>query len=220
MTLAFHGALLSTHWEDGLKVHGPQQPWPLTLAQAVPLPDHPVFCSFAIQFLRFSPSCLGFPGDSDGKESSCNVKTQVWLLSWEDSLGEGNGHSIPYSWGFPGSSGGKESACNVEDPSLIPGLGRPPGDGKLYHFSPVPSGSDPWRSPPCSKAPLKSLLFLMDLGLFFSDLEYVYNPDFNTLTVLGDTCKANFGTFLPHPGYHQNLAFLTTQQSPNLPRWG
>ena len=93
MTLTFHGALLSTHWEDGLKVHDPEQLWPLTLAQAVPLPDHPIFCSFAIQILPFSLSCRGFPDDLDGKESSCNVKTQVWSLSWEDSPGEGNGQS-------------------------------------------------------------------------------------------------------------------------------
>ena len=34
--------------------------------------------------------------------------------------------------GFPGSSAGKESACNVGDPSLIPGLGRSPGEGIGY----------------------------------------------------------------------------------------
>ena len=31
--------------------------------------------------------------------------------------------------GFPGSSNSKESSCNVGDPSLIPGLGRSPGEG-------------------------------------------------------------------------------------------
>ena len=30
------------------------------------------------------------------------------------------------------SSAGKESACNAEDPSLIPGLGRPAGEGIGY----------------------------------------------------------------------------------------
>ena len=30
---------------------------------------------------------------------------------------------------FPGSSVSKESACNAGDPGLIPGLGRPPGEG-------------------------------------------------------------------------------------------
>jgi len=33
-----------------------------------------------------------------------------------------------YFGGFPGGSDGKESACNAEDPDLIPGLGRSPGD--------------------------------------------------------------------------------------------
>jgi len=32
-------------------------------------------------------------------------------------------------WGFPGGSVDKESACNTGDPSLIPGLGRSPGEG-------------------------------------------------------------------------------------------
>ena len=34
--------------------------------------------------------------------------------------------------GFPGRSAGKELACNVGDPSLIPGLGRSPGEGSSY----------------------------------------------------------------------------------------
>ena len=34
--------------------------------------------------------------------------------------------------GFPGSSAGKESACNAEDPGLIPGWGRSPGEGIGY----------------------------------------------------------------------------------------
>ena len=34
--------------------------------------------------------------------------------------------------GFPHSSVGKESACNAGDPSLSPGLGRSPGEGKGY----------------------------------------------------------------------------------------
>ena len=33
---------------------------------------------------------------------------------------------------FPSGSAGKESACNVGDLSLIPGLGRSPGEGKGY----------------------------------------------------------------------------------------
>ena len=35
-------------------------------------------------------------------------------------------------WGFPGGSTGKESAHNAGNLSLIPGLGRSPGEGKGY----------------------------------------------------------------------------------------
>jgi len=38
----------------------------------------------------------------------------------------------PVFLGFPCGSAGKESACNVGDLSLIPGLGRSPGEGKGY----------------------------------------------------------------------------------------
>ena len=31
--------------------------------------------------------------------------------------------------GFPGGSDSKESSCNVGIPGLIPGSGRPPGEG-------------------------------------------------------------------------------------------
>ena len=36
------------------------------------------------------------------------------------------------SLGFPSGPYGKESACNAEDPGLIPGLGRSPGEGNGY----------------------------------------------------------------------------------------
>ena len=36
------------------------------------------------------------------------------------------------SYGFPDSSFGNESACNAGDPSLTPGLGKYPGEGKGY----------------------------------------------------------------------------------------
>ena len=49
---------------------------------------------------------------------------------WVQSSGGGNGTPTPVF--FPHSSVGKESACNAGDPSLIPGLGRPPGEGIGY----------------------------------------------------------------------------------------
>ena len=38
----------------------------------------------------------------------------------------------PVFLGLPCGSAGKESACNVGDLGLIPGLGRSPGEGKVY----------------------------------------------------------------------------------------
>ena len=50
-------------------------------------------------------------------------------------------------WDFPGGSDGKESACNVEDPGVIPGSGRSPGEG-TWQPTPVfwPGESHGWRS--------------------------------------------------------------------------
>ena len=45
--------------------------------------------------------------------------------------------------GFPGGSDGKESAYNTEDPGLIPGSGRSPGEG---------NGNPLWYS--CLKNPM------------------------------------------------------------------
>ena len=39
-----------------------------------------------------------------------------------------------YCTDFPGGSAGKASAYNVGDPGLIPGSGRPPGEGNGYPF--------------------------------------------------------------------------------------
>ena len=38
----------------------------------------------------------------------------------------------PVFLGFLGDSAGKESTCNARDLGLIPGLERPPGEGKGY----------------------------------------------------------------------------------------
>ena len=38
----------------------------------------------------------------------------------------------PVFWGFPCGSAGKEPACDAGDLGSIPGLGRPPGEGKGY----------------------------------------------------------------------------------------
>ena len=41
---------------------------------------------------------------------------------------------LRYYWGFPGSSAGKESTCNAENPGLILGSGKFPGEGMDYPF--------------------------------------------------------------------------------------
>ena len=76
-------------------------------------------------------------GDSDGKESTCNVEDLGLMIpGLGRSPGEGHGNPFQYSglensvdWiflGFPGSSAGKESACNAGDSGLIVGWEDPP----------------------------------------------------------------------------------------------
>ena len=58
-------------------------------------------------------------------------ETLVQFLGWEDLLDNREAtHSCIL--GLPCGSAGKESACNVGDLSLLPGLGRSPGEGKGY----------------------------------------------------------------------------------------
>ena len=47
-----------------------------------------------------------------------------------------NNSEVQIIWGggFPEGSDSKESACNEGHPGLIPGLGRPPGEGNDYPF--------------------------------------------------------------------------------------
>ena len=54
---------------------------------------------------------------------------------------------IHSTWGFPGDLDGKGSACITGDPSLIPGLGRSPGNGNGNHSSIIA-----WRIP-CREEP-------------------------------------------------------------------
>ena len=46
--------------------------------------------------------------------------------------------------GFPGSSAGKKSSCNAGDPSLMPGLGRSPGEGNGYPLQYFCLDPSPW----------------------------------------------------------------------------
>ena len=41
---------------------------------------------------------MGFPGDSNGKESACNVGDLSSIPGLGRSPGEGNGYPLQYSW--------------------------------------------------------------------------------------------------------------------------
>ena len=65
------------------------------------------------------------------KNPSAMQETPVWFLGQEDPP-ERDRLPTPVFLGLPGGSAGKESAWNAEDPSLIPGSGRSPGEGISY----------------------------------------------------------------------------------------
>ena len=55
-----------------------------------------------LQFLGGPHPCLGFPGDSDGKESACDVGDLGSVLGWKDPLEKGMAtHSIILAWRIP-----------------------------------------------------------------------------------------------------------------------
>ena len=63
------------------------------------------------QLLNYS-GLKGFPGGSDGKESSATQETWVQSLGWEDPLEKGmETHSSTLAWRIPwtGESGGLQS---------------------------------------------------------------------------------------------------------------
>ena len=50
--------------------------------------------------------------------------------------------------GFPGGSDCKEFACNAGDTGLIPGSGRPPGEGNGYSNVSILAWRIPWTGEP------------------------------------------------------------------------
>ena len=58
-------------------------------------------------------------------------ETPLQFLGLEDPL-EKESLPTPVFLGFACGSAGKESACNAGDLGSVPGLGRPPGEGKVY----------------------------------------------------------------------------------------
>ena len=75
---------------------------------------------------------LGFPGGSDGKESSCNAGDSSSIPGLGRYAEEGIGYPLHYSWASLVGQMVKKSAHNAGDLGLIPGMGTPPGEGNSY----------------------------------------------------------------------------------------
>ena len=70
----------------------------------------------------------GFPGSSDGKESTCNTGDPDLIPGWGRFPGEGIGYPLQYFY-TPLVLRLQRICCSVGDLGSIPGLGRAPGGG-------------------------------------------------------------------------------------------
>ena len=85
-------------------------------------------------YSTFYLSSQDFPHSSVGEESVCNAG-RPWFDPWVGKIRWRRDRlPTPVFLGFPCGSAGKESACNVGDLGSTPGLGRSPGEGKVYPF--------------------------------------------------------------------------------------
>ena len=55
-----------------------------------------LYCTYSLNFGAMLYN-MGFPGGSDGKESSCNVGDLGLIPGWGKSPGEGHGNPLQYS---------------------------------------------------------------------------------------------------------------------------
>ena len=74
---------------------------------------------------------LGFPDRSVGQESTCNAGDPSLIPGSRRSTGEGIGYSLQYSWSSLVAQLVKNLPAMQEALSLIPGLGRSPGQGNV-----------------------------------------------------------------------------------------
>ena len=83
-------------------------------------------------------------GEGQGSLACCHPCSYIELDMTELLNGTELRHFII---SFPGGSDGKESACNAGDLSLIPGLGRSPGERNATHSS-ILAWIIPWTEEP------------------------------------------------------------------------
>ena len=85
--------------------------------------------SYFFSHLRLDTILLGFPGSSDGKESTSNVRDANSIPGLGRSPGEGIGYPLQYFWASLVAQMVKNLPPKWVDPGLIPGFGRFPGEG-------------------------------------------------------------------------------------------
>ena len=128
-----------------------------------------------------------------------------WFASWSGrSTGEGIGYPLQYSWASLVAQLVKNlPAVNAGDLGLIPGLGRPPGQGKGYPL-------------PCSglENPMGCIVHgVTKTGTRLSDFHF-------TFTVVTELCKyyANSRTF--HHPRNEPVTVRSHRLCPGLPARG
>ena len=85
--------------------------------------------SYFFSHLRLDTILLGFPGSSDGKESTSNAGDASSIPGLGRSPGEGIGYPLQYFWASPVAQMVENLPPMWVDRGLIPGLGRFPGEG-------------------------------------------------------------------------------------------
>ena len=85
------------------------------MLHSVELPSYTI--GIGIHIYLFS---LGFPGGSDGKESTCNAGDLGLIPGLGRSPAEGIGYPLQYSWASLVAQLVKNPLANAEDLSLIP----------------------------------------------------------------------------------------------------
>ena len=89
---------------------------------------HSTISSSAILFffcLQYSPAS----GSFQMSQAFCIRWPKYWSFSFSISPSNAYLGLTSFTMGFPGGSDGKASACDAGDLGLIPGSGRPPGEG-------------------------------------------------------------------------------------------